>query len=48
MGELFQNNHHHNKEDANFAKKWYEFDMTYLIMRGLNAVGIIKIKKVQN
>ncbi len=46
MGELFQNNHHHNKEDANFAKKWYEFDTTYLIMKGLHAVGIIKIKKL--
>ena len=46
MGELFQNNHHHAKDDANFAKKWYEFDMTYLIMKGLNTVGIIKINKL--
>ena len=46
MGELFQNNHHHNKEDANLAKKWYEFDMTYLIIKGLNTVGIIKINKL--
>ena len=44
MGELFQNNHHHAKDDANFAKKWFEFDLTYLIMRGLNATGIIKLK----
>jgi stearoyl-CoA desaturase (delta-9 desaturase) len=43
MGELFQNNHHFAKEDANFAKKWFEFDLTYFIMRGLNGVGIIKL-----
>jgi stearoyl-CoA desaturase (delta-9 desaturase) len=44
MGELFQNNHHHAKDDANFAKKWYEFDLTYGIMRVLNFAGIIKLK----
>lgn len=44
MGELFQNNHHHAKDDANFAKRWFEFDLTYLIMRGLNLTGIIKLK----
>ena len=43
MGELFQNNHHFAKEDANFAKKWFEFDLTYFIMRGLHAVKIIQI-----
>ncbi len=43
MGELFQNNHHHAKTDANFAKRWFEFDLTYIIMRGMNAVGIIKL-----
>lgn len=43
MGELFQNNHHYAKDDANFAKKWFEFDLTYFVMRGLNAVKIIKI-----
>ena len=44
MGELFQNNHHHAKDDANFAKKWFEFDLTYSIMRVMNSVGIIKLK----
>ncbi|MCU0322274.1 MAG: fatty acid desaturase [Chitinophagaceae bacterium] len=43
MGELFQNNHHYAKDDANFAKKWFEFDLTYVIMKGMNAVGIIQI-----
>ncbi len=44
MGELFQNNHHYAKEDANFAKKWFEFDLTYLIMKGLHGVKIIQLK----
>lgn len=43
MGELFQNNHHYDKENANFARRWYEFDTTYLIMRVMNKVGIIHL-----
>lgn len=43
MGELFQNNHHYAKDDANFAKKWFEFDLTYFIMCGLNRVRIIRL-----
>ena len=46
MGELFQNNHHHAKNNANFARKWYEFDPTYMVMRIMNFVGIIKLKKL--
>jgi stearoyl-CoA desaturase (delta-9 desaturase) len=43
MGELFQNNHHYDKDNANFARKWFEFDTTYLIMRVLNKTGIIRL-----
>jgi len=46
MGELFQNNHHHARNSANFAKKWFEFDVTYLIMRGMHALHIIRLKPV--
>jgi len=46
MGELFQNNHHYAKTDANFAKKWFEFDLTYFIMRGMSAIRIIKLVPV--
>ena len=46
MGELFQNNHHHAKNNANFARKWYEFDPTYMVMRMMHFVGIIKLKKL--
>jgi len=47
MGELFQNNHHYDKADANFAKKWFEFDLTYQIMRVMNYVGIIHLIDVK-
>ncbi len=43
MGELFQNNHHFKKYDPNFAKKWYEFDTTYIIMKGLHRLKIIRL-----
>lgn len=47
MGELFQNNHHFAKDDANFAKKWYEFDLTFQIMKVMHAIRIIRLKPVQ-
>ena len=46
MGELFQNNHHHNMNNPNFARKWFEFDTTYLIMRLFNRMRIIKLLPV--
>ncbi|MEO9004890.1 MAG: fatty acid desaturase [Ginsengibacter sp.] len=44
LGELFQNNHHYKGTDPNFAKKWYEFDGTYQIMRCLHVMRIIQLK----
>lgn len=44
LGELFQNNHHKFKDSPNFAKKWFELDPTYPVMRLMHFVGIIKIK----
>jgi hypothetical protein len=44
MGELFQNNHHYKKFDPNFARRWYEFDSTYIIMTALQYYEIIKLK----
>jgi stearoyl-CoA desaturase (Delta-9 desaturase) len=46
MGELFQNNHHYQKDNPNFARKWFEFDLTYIVMLGLNKVRIIKLLPV--
>jgi stearoyl-CoA desaturase (delta-9 desaturase) len=45
MGELFQNNHHHKKDDANFAKRWFEFDITFQVMRLFNYIGIIQLRR---
>jgi stearoyl-CoA desaturase (delta-9 desaturase) len=44
MGELFQNNHHKAKDNANFARRWFEFDLTYQIMRGMHTLRIIQLK----
>ena len=46
MGELMQNNHHKSPNNINFAKKWWEFDPTYPIIRLFHLVGIIKIRKL--
>jgi stearoyl-CoA desaturase (Delta-9 desaturase) len=43
MGELFQNNHHQDKDNANFARRWFEFDLTYIIMLGLDRIKIIRL-----
>ncbi|MBL7892641.1 MAG: acyl-CoA desaturase [Bacteroidia bacterium] len=45
MGELFQNNHHKSPNSPNFARKWFEFDPGYYIVRSLNRLGIIRLRK---
>lgn len=47
LGELFQNNHHMYKDSPNFAKKWFELDPTYPVMKLMNWVGIIKLKSAR-
>jgi stearoyl-CoA desaturase (delta-9 desaturase) len=44
MGELFQNNHHKYRNSPNFAKKWFELDPAYQIMRIMHAAHIIRLK----
>ena len=44
-GELFQNNHHKHADSANFAKKWFEFDPTYPVIKVLNFLHIIRLQK---
>lgn len=48
LGELFQNNHHKFPLRLNFATKWFEIDPVYWIIRGMNAIGIVKIKRTQS
>jgi stearoyl-CoA desaturase (Delta-9 desaturase) len=45
LGELFQNNHHKFPNSPNFAKKWFEFDATYPVMKIMHWMRIIKIRK---
>lgn len=46
MGEGYHNNHHKFASRANFGVKWYEVDVTYLIIIMLNALGLIKLKSI--
>jgi stearoyl-CoA desaturase (delta-9 desaturase) len=45
LGELFQNNHHKRPNDANFAKRWFEIDPTYPVIKLMHALRIIKLRK---
>lgn len=45
LGELFQNNHHKHANSVNFAKKWYELDPSYPVIRALDAMKIIKLRR---
>lgn len=46
MGEAYHNNHHEHASRANFGVKWHEIDITYLIIRLLDACGVIQLKPV--
>ena len=45
LGELFQNNHHKHPSRPNFGIRKFEFDPVYPIMRLLDKLSIIKLKK---
>lgn len=44
MGELFQNNHHKDGTNPNFARKWFEFDLTFQVMKIMHVFRIIRLK----
>lgn len=44
LGEGYHNNHHGHGARANFGFKWHEIDPVYVVIKVLNAVGIIKLK----
>ena len=41
LGEGWHNNHHHYCSTANNGFYWWEIDITYAILRGLAALGIV-------
>jgi stearoyl-CoA desaturase (delta-9 desaturase) len=47
MGEGFHNNHHKHGARPNFGFKWFEFDPTYAIIRGLDKINVIRLRKPQ-
>ena len=46
MGEGYHNNHHKYSSNANFGVKWHEIDITFLIIKILDVLGFIKLKKI--
>lgn len=42
--ELYQNNHHSNPKNPNFANKWFEIDWTFQVMRIFAFFRMIKFK----
>lgn len=45
-GEELHNNHHAYGTAAKFSTKWYEFDLGWGYIRGLEMLGLAKVKKV--
>jgi stearoyl-CoA desaturase (Delta-9 desaturase) len=46
MGESYHNNHHKHGSRANFGGvRWHEIDPTYLIIRVLDKVGVIRLAR---
>ncbi len=45
-GEEMHNNHHAFPSSARFSQRWYEFDVGWLYLRILAALGLARIKRV--
>lgn len=45
-GEELHNNHHTYGTSAKFSVKWWEFDMGWLVIRGLQCLGLAKPKRI--
>jgi stearoyl-CoA desaturase (delta-9 desaturase) len=43
-GEELHNNHHAYPTSARFSSKWYEFDLGWLYLKAMSALGLAKIK----
>ena len=41
MGELYQNNHHKKPENPNFAVRWFELDLGYIMYLFMKKIKII-------
>jgi stearoyl-CoA desaturase (delta-9 desaturase) len=45
-GEELHNNHHTFGTSAKLSSKWYEFDIGWVYIRGMEMLGLAKVKKV--
>jgi stearoyl-CoA desaturase (delta-9 desaturase) len=45
-GEELHNNHHAHIGSAKLSSKWYEFDIGWLYIRSMAALGLAKVKRV--
>jgi len=45
-GEELHNNHHAFGASARFSHRWYEFDIGWMYIRALSALGLAKVRKV--
>lgn len=41
LGEGWHNNHHRHAASARLGLRWWQFDPTYLLLRGLEALGLV-------
>ena len=46
FGEGWHNNHHAHPVSARHGLVWYEFDISWITLKALNAVGIVSDLKV--
>ncbi len=44
-GESYHNNHHKFPGRVNYAIKWFEFDISYWVIKAMDAVGILEIRQ---
>jgi len=44
LGELFQNNHHHDPKRINFGERWFEIDPIYWMILLFSKLGIVRLK----
>jgi stearoyl-CoA desaturase (delta-9 desaturase) len=45
-GEELHNNHHAYGTSAKLSSRWFEFDLGWVYIRGLEAIGLAKVRKV--
>lgn len=45
-GELDHNNHHAHMRSASFRHRWFEFDIGYVYLKALSAMGLAEFKNV--